>query len=66
MTSRKKNVIQIIVGWRSLFLKEKSCYLGLSETFVVHQIDDFKKNKLDMLNDELDKFSSKYNSFWSD
>ena len=38
----------------------------LSETFMMHEIDDFKRNKLDVLNGELDKFSSKYNSFWSD
>ena len=31
----KQNVIQI-VGWSFLFLYKKPCYLGLSETFVVH------------------------------
>ncbi len=39
---------------------------NLSETFVMHKIDDFGNDKLDILNYELDKFSSKYNSFWSD
>ena len=39
---------------------------NLSKTFRMHKIDDFKNNNLDILNYELDKFSSKYNSFWID
>ncbi len=38
----------------------------LSKTFIMHKIDDFENNKLGILNDELHKFSWKYNSFWVD
>ena len=37
----------------------------LSDNFILHKIDDFKNNNLTLLNKELDKFSLKYNSFWS-
>ncbi|MDA7456975.1 LTA synthase family protein [Candidatus Pelagibacter ubique] len=37
----------------------------LSDDFILHKIDDFKNNDLTLLNQKLDKFSFKYNSFWS-
>lgn len=36
----------------------------LSDNFLIHKIDDYQNNNLTLLNDELDKFSLKYNSFW--
>ena len=36
----------------------------LSDNFLIHKIDDYQNNNLTLLNNELDKFSLKYNSFW--
>ena len=38
---------------------------NLSKEFNMHKIDDFENNNLNLLNNELDKFSKIYNSFWS-